>query len=229
MPVNLFPLVWLLPSGNIFIQAEFQAAVLDYKNMIEYDIGNIPEAVRVYPASAGTAVFPMTPGNNWTSTIIFCGGQNLTAAQWDVTTWTGDHIVSYGASDSCVTISPDIDLEWQTTDPLTVGRSMGQFINLPDGRLLYLNGAALGTAGYGNDSWAIGQSYADGPQLQSYYFDPSQASGSRWSEGGLTTIPRMYHSSATLLADGSVMVSGSNPNSDCTFHVYEEEGAMLTV
>jgi len=25
----------------------------------------------------------------------------------------------------------------------------------------------------------------------------------------------MYHSSATLLPDGSVLVSGSNPNSDC--------------
>ena len=43
-----------------------------------------------------------------------------------------------------------------------------QFINLPDGRLVLLNGAALGTAGYGTESWAIGQSYADQPLHQAW-------------------------------------------------------------
>ena len=43
-----------------------------------------------------------------------------------------------------------------------------QMINLPDGRIFLANGARTGTAGYGNDSWAIGQSYADNPQLQSW-------------------------------------------------------------
>ncbi|ORX39085.1 glyoxal oxidase precursor [Kockovaella imperatae] len=210
LPVNLFPLVWLLPSGNIFIQAEFQAMILDYKNMIEYDIADIPDAVRVYPASAGTAVFPLTPENNWTSTIIFCGGTDLEADQWNPV-WA---ITKYPASTSCVTISPDVDLTWYQDDPLDAGRSMGNFINLPDGRLLLLNGAGNGTAGYGNNSWAVGQSYADEPRLQAWYYDPAQPSGSRWSKAGLTTIPRMYHSSCTLLADGSVIVSGSNPNAD---------------
>ena len=47
------------------------------------------------------------------------------------------------------------------------------------------------------------------------YYDPKQPRGSRWSKGGVTSIPRMYHSSATLLPDGTVFVSGSNPNADC--------------
>jgi hypothetical protein len=29
-----------------------------------------------------------------------------------------------------------------------------------------------------------------------------------------STVPRLYHSSATLLPDGSVLTSGSNPNAD---------------
>ena len=165
LPVNLFPLVWLLPSGNMLIQAEFQAMIFDYKNALEYNIANIPDAVRVYPASAATAVFPMTPTNNWTATIIFCGGTNLNNLQWVPGAW----LVSYPADTSCVTISPDIDLNWYHDDPLAAGRSMGQFINLPDGRLFMLNGAGKGTAGYGNNSWAIGQSYADDPQLQSWF------------------------------------------------------------
>ncbi|WVF65591.1 hypothetical protein IAT40_000321 [Kwoniella sp. CBS 6097] len=210
MPVNLFPLIWLLPSGNLFIQAEFQAEIFDYKNNIEYPINNIPDCVRVYPASAGTAVFPMTPENNWTATIIFCGGTFLQADQW-TTTW---NIAGYAANESCVTISPDVDLNWYHDDPLDTGRSMGNFINLPDGRLFYVNGAHLGTAGYGTEDWVIGQSYADQPIYQSWYFDPRKPSGQRWSKAGVSSIPRMYHSTASLLPDGTVIVSGSNPNAD---------------
>ncbi len=86
MPVNLFPLTWLLPSGNLFIQANYAAIMFDYKNMIEYPLPDIPSAVRVYPASGGTVVYPMTPANNWTATIMFCGGNDLKSNQW-VKTW----------------------------------------------------------------------------------------------------------------------------------------------
>lgn len=119
--MNLFPLVWLLPSGNLFVQAEYQAEIFDYKNKIEYPISDIPDCVRVYPASAGTAVFPMTPENNWTATIIFCGGTFLESDQW-TTDW---NISQYPANESCVHISPDVDLTWYQNDPLDTGRSMG--------------------------------------------------------------------------------------------------------
>lgn len=211
LPVNLFPLVWLLPSGMMLIQAERQAVIFDRYTNTEYPIDDIPDCVRVYPASAATTVFPMTPANNWTATIIFCGGSDIAKDQWTPATWT---IVNYPAHQSCVTISPDVDLTWHQDDWLDAGRTMGQFINLPDGRLFFVNGAATGTAGYGNESWAIGQSYADNPSLQAYYYDPAAAKGSKWSKAASSTIPRMYHSSATLLPDGSVAISGSNPNAD---------------
>ena len=82
-----------------------------------------------------------------------------------------------------------------------------------------LNGrmwVVVGTAGYGNTTFNIGQSFATNPLLSPIIFDPSAPAGSKWSRDGLSpsTIPRMYHSVATLLPDGSVFVSGSNPNSD---------------
>lgn len=121
MPVNLFPLTWLLPSGNLFIQAEFQAEIFDYKNTIEYPIANIPDAVRVYPASAGTAMLPLTPGNNWTATLLFCGGTNLPANGWG----TDQNIAAIPAVTSCVKITPDVDVTWYQEDALDSGRSMG--------------------------------------------------------------------------------------------------------
>lgn len=213
MPVNLFPLTWLLPSGNLFIQAEFQAEIFDWQNKIEYDIPDIPHSVKVYPASGGTAMYPLTPQNNWTATLIFCGGMDLEADQW-TTNWP---VSQYPADGNCSTITPDVELVWRDVDQLDSGRSMGNMINLPDGRILYLNGARTGVAGYDNTgtlNWVIGESFADNPQYQSWYYDPSAALGSRWAKAGVSTIPRMYHSSATLLPDGTVFVSGSNPNAD---------------
>lgn len=63
----------------------------------------------------------MTPANNWTATIIFCGGTFLESDQW-TTDW---NISQYPANDSCVHISPDVDLTWYQNDPLDTGRSMG--------------------------------------------------------------------------------------------------------
>ena len=67
---------------------------------------------------------------------------------------------------------------------------------------------------------AIGHSYADQPLRQSWYFDSSKPSGKRWARAGVSTIDRMYHSAATLLPDGSVLVSGSNPNPDCSCSLF---------
>ncbi|KAH9892649.1 DUF1929-domain-containing protein [Cubamyces lactineus] len=214
LPANLFPLTWLLPSGKLFVNSNWKTSFLDYKNKQETPIDDMIEAVRVYPASGGTAMLPLTPANGYTATILFCGGNDLQPDRW-TTDWD---IAQYKASTSCVNISPDIKTSYNHDDPLPEGRSMGNLILLPNGKVLCLNGAQTGVAGYGPQDWAVGESYADNPVLTPVVYDPNAPAGSRWSREGLTasTIPRMYHSSATLLPDGSVIVSGSNPHADYT-------------
>ncbi|KAG6336618.1 hypothetical protein ID866_2457 [Astraeus odoratus] len=200
LPANLYPLTWLLPSGNLFLQSNWKTILLDYKNNQETPLDDVPDAVRVYPASGGSAMLTMTAANNYTATIMFCGGSNITSAQW-TENWD---IPNYPASSSCVQISPDLSPKYEEIDPLPEGRTMGNLILLPDGRVFCLNGARTGTAGYGNTTYTIGQSYADQPILSPIIYDPSAPAGQRWSRDGLnsSTIPR------------SVFVSGSNPNSD---------------
>ncbi|KAI5120664.1 hypothetical protein M0805_008001 [Coniferiporia weirii] len=212
LPANLYPITFLLPSGKLLIQLNWATAVLDYNSGELTTLDDVPDAVRTYPASAGTVMLPLTPANNWTATITFCGGTNLQPDQWE-TNW---NIAEFAASSSCVKLTPDQSSSYVQEDPLPEGRSMVSMVLLPDGKILGLNGANTGVAGYGNDSWAIGQSYADNPVTQPAIYDPSAPAGSRWTEDGLSnsTIPRMYHSTATLLPDGSVLVSGSNPNAD---------------
>jgi len=75
-------------------------------------------------------------------------------------------------------------------------------VALPDGTYMVLNGAHAGVAGFG---------LANDPNLNALLYDPTQPIGSRFSILGNTTIARMYHSEATLLPDGRVLVSGSDP------------------
>lgn len=77
LPVNLYPLTWLLPSGKLLMQANYETILLDRRSGQETRLDTMPDAVRVYPASAGTLMLPLTPANNWTATVLFCGGSNV--------------------------------------------------------------------------------------------------------------------------------------------------------
>ncbi|PVF99117.1 DUF1929-domain-containing protein [Serendipita vermifera] len=213
LPANLYPFTFLLPSGNLFIQTNWGAAVYDYINLQEYPYPNVPHAVRTYPASAGNMMLPLTPDNNYQATMIFCGGTDLEPDQWRQD-WD---IASYPADASCVKITPDAGQQWEDDDTIGQGRTMGNMIGLPDLTVLLINGANTGTAGYGNESWARGtHSYADNPIRTPLIYDPAAPRGSRWTSANLpeSTVNRMYHSGALLLPDGSVFVAGSNPNPD---------------
>ncbi|KAI9567891.1 TPR-like protein [Boletus coccyginus] len=55
-----------------------------------------------------------------------------------------------------------------------------------------------------------------GPVGTPAIYNPNVPKGSRWSNAGLgsSSIARMYHSTAILLPDASVLIAGSNPNLD---------------
>lgn len=141
LPVNLYPLTWLLPSGNLFVQAAFSTILLDHKNHVETPLDDMPHAVRVYPASAGTVMMPLTPENNWTATLMFCGGSNIANEEWTSPSFVA---ITRPASTSCVKITPDLSKSYVEDDSLPDGRSMASCILLPDGKVLCLNGARKG-------------------------------------------------------------------------------------
>ncbi|KAF9028800.1 copper radical oxidase [Hymenopellis radicata] len=131
----------------------------------------------------------------------------------------------FPASDQCsrlILTAAGIAAGWQVeTMPQT--RIMPELILLPDGRVVIVNGAQTGIAGsdLGDEigpSNGIGQSNADNPALMPVVYDPAAPSGERFSSDGIpaSEIPRMYHSTATLIPDGTIMLAGSNPNLDVT-------------
>ena len=184
--------------------------------------------VRVYPASGATAMMPLTPANNYSQTIMFCGGSDMPNDAWGNYSWPFINTWDYPASAKCHRIEPEpLDGSapaYVEDDPMPETRTMGQFILLPDGKMLVVNGGLNGTAGYSTmtlqtPSYAdmpYGMSLASGPVGRPAIFDPKAPAGKRWSNEGLgsSDIARLYHSSAILLADASVMIAGSNPNVD---------------
>ncbi|GJN94121.1 hypothetical protein Rhopal_007195-T1 [Rhodotorula paludigena] len=214
MPANLYPLTWLMSDGRLFVQAGWQTTMLDYENNVEERLPNITHAQRPYPAGAGSAMLPMTPNNDYLQTVVFAGGMTPERDDWNQNEWA---IAETPASTSLVFITPLADSPaWTDLDDLPEPRSMGNLIILPDKRLLLLNGAGKGSEGYGwTESWAVNQSYAQDPVLRPAYLNVSAPAGQMWDTNvAASTIPRMYHSVASLLRDGSVWVGGSNPNAD---------------
>ncbi|KAI0287184.1 glyoxal oxidase [Russula brevipes] len=227
--LNSYALTYLMPSGKMFVQANFSTILWDYTANAETNLPDMPDQIiRVYPASGANAMLPLTPANNYNPTIIFCGGQHMDDAAWGNYSYPGVDTWTVAASSLCHRITPEptdgSTPAYVQDDSLPVGRTMGQFIALPDGTLLVLNGAQYGTAGYAQRTLTTanfgdmpyGESLATGPVGQPAIYNPNAPSGSRWSTAGLSSsnIPRMYHSSAILLPDGSVMIAGSNPNID---------------
>jgi hypothetical protein len=174
-------------------------------------------------------MLPLTPRNGYNPTLIFCGGQSgLSDNDWGTYGYPNANTWTIPASADCQRITPEPTdgsaPAYVQDDDLPVGRTMGQFIALPDGTMLLLNGGAYGTAGYATQTgqaaslaeMPYGPSLATDPIFQPLIYNPNAASGSRWSNAGLSnsTVPRLYHSTAVLLPDGSVMVAGSNPNPD---------------
>jgi hypothetical protein len=92
-------------------------------------------------------------------------------------------------------------------DSMPTGRAMTEGVLLPDGTVLWLNGAESGAEGFG---------LAADPAYQILIYDPTAPLGARWTTGASSAIARLYHSVALLLLDGTVMVAGSNPVSPIT-------------
>lgn len=196
-PYYMYPFIHLLPDGNLFIFVSKSSEIFNFSsNTTIQSLPDLPGEYRTYPNTGTSVLLPLSSSNNWSAEILICGG----GAYQDLTSPTDA---------SCGRITPlssssssNKNPTWEL-DSLPQGRTMLDNILLPDGTILFLNGAHIGSQGFG---------LADDPTMQVLIYEPFAPLGSRWTTGAQSTIPRLYHSIATLLLDGSVLVAGSNPN-----------------
>ncbi|KAF5359999.1 hypothetical protein D9758_007634 [Tetrapyrgos nigripes] len=223
LTANLFPYIATLPDGKLFVAANTQAMIFDWKTNTERRLPDIPNGVRIsYPFSGSGALLPLTPENNYTPEILLCGGSNLsdTAILQLQIPSTQDP-----ASKQCsrmVLTEEGIASGWKVEE-MPIARTMGSMFLLPDGRLLIVNGAQTGySGGFFAQDLVAGVSNADHPAFMPVVYDPNAPEGSRFSSDGIpvTNIARMYHSTATLTPNGTIFIAGSNVHDDVCFDQY---------
>ncbi|KAF2856855.1 carbohydrate-binding module family 18 [Plenodomus tracheiphilus IPT5] len=189
-PYYMYPFLHLMRDGNLFVQVAKSAEIFNVgTGNVVRQFADLPGSYRTYPNTGGSVMMPLTSANNWHPDIIICGGgpyQDITAP--------GDP--------SCGRIKPlDADPAWEM-DSMPEGRGMVEGVLLPDGTVVWVNGAQEGAQGFG---------VAQDPALEVLLYDPNQPKGKRFTTGPKSTIARLYHSVALLLLDGTVLISGSNP------------------
>ncbi|KAG6817810.1 hypothetical protein H0H87_003218 [Tephrocybe sp. NHM501043] len=211
---NLFPIAFSLPDGKVFMAANRDAIIYDWKKNTERKLPQIPNGIRVtYPMTGTGLLLPLSPDNQYESEILLCGGSSIAddKASYDITSQDP-------ASSQCsrlVLTDQGIADGWKV-ESMPQARTMPDAVLLPTGEVLIVNGAGTGISGYGNVRDQVGSSNADNPVLSPVLYNPFADAGSRFSSAGMpsSSIPRLYHSVATLTPAGDIMITGSNPNLD---------------
>nr|XP_016434243.1 PREDICTED: WSC domain-containing protein ARB_07867-like [Nicotiana tabacum] len=201
---NLYPFLYILPDGNLYMFANQRSVVLDYvNNRIVKEFPVIPGEKRSYPATGSSVMLPLRlsagdSAQNPVVEVMICGGASGGAY---IKAQKG---VFVRASSTCGRMRlTDPDPKW-VMEAMPMGRVMPDMLLLPTGDVIILNGASKGTAGWEN---------AFDPVLNPVLYSPNEPDPSkRFSVLNPSTIPRMYHSSVTLLPDGRILVGGSNPH-----------------
>ncbi|CAK9172208.1 unnamed protein product [Ilex paraguariensis] len=112
-------------------------------------------------------------------------------------------------SKTCGRLKPtDPEPQW-SMEEMPMGRVMLGMLSLPNSDIVILNGASKGAAGW---------EHAIDPVLNPVLYKPNEpVQVKRFAVLNPTTIPRMYHSAATLLPDGRILVGESNPHVQYNF------------
>jgi len=194
------------PEGQqrLFVFANTKAIIFDWgtKSIVKR-LPNLPGPPRSYPQTGTSVVLPLSPEENYATIVMICGGSK-----------TFD--IKSPGENSCgkINLSNINTAKWEMEDFGGIGRVMPDAVLLADGKIMFLNGAGIGIAGFNkfNSGTKKFTFTADKPVLTPVLYDHKAAPQKRFTRLASQSIPRMYHSVATLLPDGRVFITGSNPN-----------------
>lgn len=102
-------------------------------------------------------------------------------------------------------------LEWNLVAPMANPRVMPDTVLLPDGKVFVCGGSRAGKEGTAKD-----------PVFDAEIYDPETDT---WTTVCHMTVPRLYHATALLLPDGSVMTAGT----DCAWNPAPYNQSQLKV
>ncbi|KAJ7634843.1 glyoxal oxidase N-terminus-domain-containing protein [Roridomyces roridus] len=215
LPVNLFPRVFALPDGKVFMLANNLSMIYDVETDTEQPLPDLPNGQRVSNPFDGTAqLLPLSPPD-FIPEILACGGSTM-SDQTPVEELSSQDPATTQCSR--IALSPEGIAKGWEVDHMPEGRMMPEMIPLPNGQIMIINGAGTGYAAVASIGVTTGNSNADHPVFTPVLYTPSAPLGKRMSKLGMptTNIARLYHSTVTLTPQGNILLAGSNPNGNLT-------------
>lgn len=189
----LYPRMHLLPTGHVFYSAP-SSATLDFNPSSQvwtlvawtgYPGPNDPNGERIY----GTSVLlPLTPQNNYSPKVMILGGDNPAT---DTTELIDLSPGGAQLSAACPTYAPC----WVPGPKMAQARVEMEATILPNGKVLVDGGSAK-------------DEDASTASMKAEIYDPATNS---FSSAGSNAFPRLYHNVQLLLPDGTVALTGGNP------------------
>lgn len=150
-----------LPNGDVFILANNKSILYNPETDTSIPLPDLPNGVRnSNPVDGAIAMLPLYPPT-YVPDILSCGGSSVDdrLPWWELS-------AQDPASTQCsrLTLSPaGIAKGWEV-EHMPEGRTLGEFILLPTGEAVLINGMGTGYAAFGSVRDPInGQSNADNP------------------------------------------------------------------
>ncbi|TQM43912.1 glyoxal oxidase [Pseudonocardia cypriaca] len=200
--ICMYPYMFVLPGESLFFHSRNVSWLFlpgsgtwsPTNGTWSGDIRMQSSSTRTYPGMAGCVLLPLLPEAGYAVRVLMAGGGG--AKENDLNPAT---VATRTAEILDIDVSQNTGT-WRNTDrsgaPLlmTTSRFMSDGVLLPDGTVLFVNGAATGKADHSHVSVEFAE-----------LFDPETESFRPLTS---MTIPRHYHGTALLLPDGRVAVAG---------------------
>ncbi|WVZ14191.1 hypothetical protein V8G54_011757, partial [Vigna mungo] len=200
---NLYPFIHLSSDGNLFVFSNNRSILLNPNNHKVVRIFPVlPGGSRNYPASGMSAMLPLNLDPNEVDSskikveVMVCGGN--TYDSFNLAETKKQFLPAL--KDCGRMVITDQDPQWDI-EYMPSARTLGDLLVLPNGQLLFINGAQKGTAAW----WD-----ADDPNFTPVLYKPDKPKDQRFQTMNPTTIARMYHSTSAVLPSGKIWVGGSN-------------------
>nr|CAD1834443.1 unnamed protein product [Ananas comosus var. bracteatus] len=179
---NLYPFVHLSTDGNLFIFANRDSILFNYRrNRVIKHFPTIPgDGGRNYPSTGSSVLLPLEYKDGFRKAeVMVCGGAAAGAFR------AAKHHHYLKALSSCGRLVVTADNPKWAMEEMPGPRLMSDMVILP------IEGHQ--------------------PAYHPFLYKPKKKVGTRFSVLRSSRIARMYHSSAIVLPDGRILVAGSNP------------------
>ncbi|KZS99587.1 copper radical oxidase, partial [Laetiporus sulphureus 93-53] len=81
--LNSYAHAYMMASGRMFLRANISTILWEPDTNTQYDLPDMPDNLaRVHPASGATAMMPLTIANDYTPSVLFCGGTDMDDYAW---------------------------------------------------------------------------------------------------------------------------------------------------